>query len=154
MAYLLELTGWYTTIDNTDYDHEYEEIDHEEYETQVISSQPNTKFAIPQRRYLGYTLFSETDDVYARALGITIPDGELSDDTKNEILAALKVKAESVYGTAEEGNYKAATNAINRYVAYHLCPDVLLITIWCATIMSMVIAGVVMQLIRSCRISQ
>lgn len=122
MAYLLELTGWYTTIDNTDYDHEYEEIDHEEYETQVISSQPNTKFAIPQRRYLGYTLFSETDDVYARALGITIPDGELSDDTKNEILAALKVKAESVYGTAEEGNYKAATNAINRYVAYHLLP--------------------------------
>lgn len=122
MAYLLELTGWYTTIDNTDYDHEYEEKDHEEYETQVISSQPNTKFAIPQRRYLGYTLFSETDDVYARALGITIPDGELSDDTKNEILAALKVKAESVYGTAEEGNYKAATNAINRYVAYHLLP--------------------------------
>lgn len=122
MAYLLELTGWYTTIDNTDYDHEYEEIDHEEYETQVISSQPNTKFAIPQRRYLGYTLFSETDDVYARALGITIPDGELSDDTKKEILAALKAKAESVYGTKEEDNYKAATNAINRYVAYHLLP--------------------------------
>ena len=120
MSYLLDKTGWYATIDAADYDREYEEVEREEYETNVISSQLTTRFAIPQRRYLGYTLFSESDDVFARALGVTIPDGTLDDEAMAPVMSALEAKAEAVYGTEAKGEYTDPANAINRFVAYHL----------------------------------
>lgn len=120
MSYLLDKTGWYATIDAADYDREYEEVEREEYETNVISSQLTTRFAIPQRRYLGYTLFSESDDVFARALGVSIPEETLTDNNMTQVMSALRAKAEAVYGTEAQEDMTDPRNAINRFVAYHL----------------------------------
>ncbi len=122
MSYLLELTGWDATINAADYDRAYEEVDREEYATGVCSSQMTTRFGVPQRRYLGYTLFSEPDDVYEAALGLTLPEGSLDDNTKETIKNALAAKAEAVYGTEAQDDPTDPANAINRYVAYHLLP--------------------------------
>ncbi|MDR0505382.1 MAG: fasciclin domain-containing protein [Dysgonamonadaceae bacterium] len=55
---------------------------------------------------LGYTLFAETDKVFADA-GIT---------TINQLVEY----AEKYYGTADRDNYASRENALNKFVSYHL----------------------------------
>lgn len=111
MAFLLEKTGWdiMMNTDNAHIDTEYETVHRDEY-----LSIPNlARFNVAQHRYLGYTAFVETDDVFESELGVSVQD-------KEAFLAAITAKAESVYGTAQQGDYKHPDNAVNRFVAYHL----------------------------------
>jgi len=55
---------------------------------------------------LGYTLFAETDKVFADA-GITNIDQLVS-------------YAEKYYGTTDKGNYTSRDNALNKFISYHL----------------------------------
>ena len=55
---------------------------------------------------LGYTLFAETDAVFAAA-GIT---------TINQLVSY----AEQYYGTVDRGDYTSRENALNKFVSYHL----------------------------------
>lgn len=55
---------------------------------------------------LGYTLFAETDQVFA-AKGITTID-------------QLVTYAEQYYGVADRNNYTSRNNALNKFISYHL----------------------------------
>ena len=58
------------------------------------------------KKKLGYTLFAETDKVFAAA-GITD-------------IAQLISYAEKYYGTASRGDYANRENALNKFISYHL----------------------------------
>lgn len=79
-------------------------------------------FKIEQNRYLGYTAFVETDDVFQKEWGI--PAAELDEDGNvtnfPAILAAIKPHCEAVYGTEDADDITSVDNAVNRFVAYHL----------------------------------
>ena len=111
MSMLLEKTGWDLKVstDSASLDLEYEAVEREERLT--ISGM--SSFAIAQHRYLGYTAFVETDDVYAAKLGIDVSN-------LDDALEKITTLAEETYGTDAKGDYTNLDNAVNRFVAYHL----------------------------------
>lgn len=116
MSRLLQETGWAEKlVAEKDIAYEQEERPDEKNFTSVSY----TKFPIPQKRYLGYTGFVETDDVYASQWGINLNINDETIQNWDEVLAVIKQKAEAAYGTEDSGDLKSAKNAVNRFVAYH-----------------------------------
>lgn len=111
MAYLLNLTGWdlLMSTEVADLDAVYEAKEHDE----TLKINNLATFTIAQHRYMGYTAFVETDDVFEKELGVSVTD-------KAAFLEKLTKVAEAAYGTAAVGDYTNPDNAINRFVAYHL----------------------------------
>lgn len=111
MSYLLRLTGWHDamSIETADIDMEYERMPREQY----LNINQLARFTIAPHRYLGYTAFVESDDVFANDLQVDVND-------KEAFLEKLTTIAEEAYGVAERGNYTHPDNAINQFVAYHL----------------------------------
>lgn len=60
----------------------------------------------PKQKKLGYTVFAEPNEVFAKA-GI---------NNLNDLVAY----AERYYGTADKGNYTSRENALNKFVSYHI----------------------------------
>lgn len=117
---LLEVTGWDVRL--TDYrDEEYELRELDETE-----SAPGGNFSIPvmQTRYLGYTAFAETDDVYASQWGVPAPQyDEASGEITNwsEIESIIAQRAAAAYPDADaSAPLNDESNPVNRFVAYHL----------------------------------
>ena len=118
MTALLRATGWDKKLVET-LDHKYEAQEHE--------SEPRRfngvagRFNEAQHRYLGFTGFVETDDVFAKEWGIPAPvmgaAGAISNT--DEIVAAVRAKVEAAYGTEAQGDLTNEKNAINKFVAYH-----------------------------------
>ena len=110
MAMLLEKTGWDAKVstDSASLDTKYEAVEREER----LSIPNMSSFAVAQHRYLGYTAFVETDDVYASKLGIDVND-------LDDALAKIRTLAEATYGTEAQGDLKNQNNAVNQFVAYH-----------------------------------
>lgn len=121
MSYLLSVTNWTDSL-VAERDEDYERTDREltYYQSGVVSNGGN--FKIPQHRYLGFTGFVETDDVFARELGVNLEkdaEGDLTDACKSALLAKLEAKCKDVYPDFVESDLKNPQNAVNRFVSYH-----------------------------------
>lgn len=117
MGTLLIATGWAEKM--TEYiDQDYENEEHEDtYKAPRLAT-----FNIAQHRYLGFTGFVETDDVFANEWGIPAPiyDEQTKQVTNADaIIAAVRAKCEPIYGTTAQNDLKDEDNAVNRFVAYH-----------------------------------
>ena len=118
MGRLLSETSWVDSL-AIDRDVDYENKEHLETTPRALLA-VYRDFIVPQKRYLGFTGFVETDDVYETELGITLQkDAEGNITNWDELLNALRAKAEAVYGTKDSDNLKSPENALNRFVAYH-----------------------------------
>lgn len=124
MGALLQHTGWYKYIESVGVqDKIYEETEHEEAVRGDAWNCGYTTFKIPQKRFFGYTIFAETDDVFKNELGISPKVNDKGELTNwDEIESALVAKAESVYGTEAKGDFTHPNNALNRFVSYHILP--------------------------------
>lgn len=131
---LLQRTGWdektngngVTSDYNFDQDYENEEHAEEEALNGVYDH-----FKVPQRRYLGYTILAETDDVLADWAGVSISEyngGTIPSEVLDDIYNKIVEKVEPQYNVDGQGTAVAnvSTNptdvasAINRFVAYHI----------------------------------
>lgn len=120
-AHLLLQTTWADSLAVEYIDQSYENEEREPNLKLPYGTQKGLEYEIPQHRYVGFTAFVETDDVYAREWGINLQkDAEGNVTNWNEVMATLKQKCETAYGTAASGDLKHPDNAINRFVAYHL----------------------------------
>lgn len=118
MGKLLEETGLSDSL-AVDRDADYENEEHEETESKT-SFAVYRDLIIPQKRYLGFTGFVETDDVYANEWGIQAQyDSEGNLTNWDEIYPQLLAKVQAAYGTEDVDNLKSPNNALNRFVAYH-----------------------------------
>lgn len=117
-AKLMELTSWADTMALPDRDVEYELVTREQTYKQ---SGVGGTLTIPQRRYLGYTAFAETDDVYESAFNIQVEkDEEGNISNWDAIFPTLKRDIEAKYPNLRNADLKSADNAINYFVAYHI----------------------------------
>lgn len=118
MGKLLELTGLSDSL-SADRDASYEEQEHEETESKSTFA-IGRDLIIPQKRYLGFTGFIETDDVYANELGIQAEyDAEGNLTNWDQIYQQLLSTVQAAYGTEDVDDLKSSKNAFNRFVAYH-----------------------------------
>lgn len=120
MGTLLTATSWADSL--TAYrDREYDEMNYEEVTDYRISSEPNTIFRQNTTRYIGFTAFVETDDVYKNEWGIDVAvNAEGTVTNAADVLAAVEQKCAEVYGEQAMGDYKNPDNPLNKFVAYHL----------------------------------
>lgn len=90
MGTLLTATSWADSL--TAYrDREYDEMNYEEVTDYRISSEPNTIFRQNTTRYIGFTAFVETDDVYKNEWGINVAVNEEGTVTNAaDVLAAVE----------------------------------------------------------------
>lgn len=117
MGMLLDETGWASLLSGTHMDMQYEGEERE----QIWRLANVNPFNVAQHRYLCYTGFVETDDVFVRN-GVPAPQYDKSSQkitNAREILAKITEIAEKVYGTDEQSDLKNEKNAVNRFVAYH-----------------------------------
>lgn len=104
---LLKLTGWDAkTTSYRDYDYD----DKDEAGTTFKGASGKWQGKYPEHRYLKYTMFVETDDVFD-ALGITTVD-----QLKDYLKANAYYDASTSYGD----DYESEDNAVNQFVAYHI----------------------------------
>lgn len=118
MGALIRETGWADKLSGLHYDQQYEN----EERDQIWRLHQVSPFNVAQHRYLCYTGFVETDDVFQKEWGIPAPvyDAATKQVTNfAEIKAALTAKCEAIYGTEAQGNLADEANAVNRFVAYH-----------------------------------
>lgn len=125
MSRLLQETGWASVIAKADYDKDYESVDRETFKTNVIASNKTMQFYIPQRKYLGYTVFAETDSVL-EANGVSAPvldaSGKITDDSWATIKSQLMNIATKYYGTSNEDDLTNTSNPLYKFTAYHILP--------------------------------
>ena len=122
MAMLLNKTGLFEDLmESRDQDYEDDPtLPETRYWSSVAYYGSNHNWAIPQKRYLGFTGFVETDDVFVNDWGITQPqygeDGELTnaDQIYNEI--ANKVAA-ILGGSISDPT--SVDDPMHKFVAYH-----------------------------------
>ncbi len=111
---LLDVTSWADSMQlYRDEDYEY---DHVEY----AYDQDGKKVSNPKHRYLGYTAFVETDQIFHDKWGIDLP--EIDNGTfvnKETILQQIAEKC-SQYYTGNSTDYRSQDNALNQFVSYHL----------------------------------
>ena len=116
MGALLDATGWSSLLSGNHIDVQFEG---EEREQRISAAGLN--FNVAQHRYLCFTGFVETDDVFAK-YGLPTPkvaEGTNRVTNVDEIIEALTPICEAAYGTAAQGDLTDPSNAINRFVAYH-----------------------------------
>ncbi len=121
MSYLMQQTGWADSLVRPRNDDSYSTDGYPE-SAKVQSNTPAIE--IIQHRYLGFTGFVETDDVYADAIGVSPVVDETTGELTNgaQILTALNTYMQqqgSPYGTSAEGDLTNPDNPVNRFVAYH-----------------------------------
>ena len=74
-------------------------------------------FHTPEHRYIGFTLFAETDEFWSQAIG-----KNAMDITIDDVVAYLD--AQNIYPEAtRDNNYKSEDNLLNQFVTYHLLPE-------------------------------
>ncbi len=116
MSLLLKATGWDKEMAKVDErDTDYEELN--------AQKEPHTQpsvgtFPVASSRYLGFTGFVETDDVYKKEWNVELT-GTSTEDTL-AVLNTIKTMCQQygVEGNADN-NYTDANNIVNRFVAYH-----------------------------------
>lgn len=124
---LLQLTGWADSMGVNYYQDEvYEQIYKDmdvttELPSQISGTVSGSGAFIPEHRKYGFTVFAETDSVFAKELNITSTDHLLT-----KLNDYLKSKWENTmpgvtFGTSAE-DLRKPDNAINQFVAYHLLP--------------------------------
>ena len=119
MGTLLQATGWADKL-NESIDREYEKVERETDPHSIAGVQGLVPTA--GHRYLGFTGFVETDDVFQKEWGVPAPvyDEKTQTVTNSQaILDAIKSHCESVYGTMAQSDLKDEDNAVNQFVAYH-----------------------------------
>lgn len=117
MTALLKATGWDKKLVAT-LDQEYENKEHDPERRAWPGVVGRIKEA--DHRYFGFTGFIETDDVFSKEWGIPTPVMNGKEVTNaSEIVAAIRAKAESIYGTEAQGDLTNEKNAVNKFVAYH-----------------------------------
>lgn len=118
MGKLLEVTGLVDSL-SADRDASYEETEHEQTESKSTFA-VGRDLIIPQKRYLGFTGFVETDDVFANEWGIQAQyDAEGNLTNWDDIYQQMLSKVQAVYGTEDADDPTSPKNAFNRFVAYH-----------------------------------
>ncbi len=79
---------------------------------------------LPERRYIGYTIFAEEDSWWEKALGL--PEGtvtELSPDELVNRVSEYVTNNNLALSSAHPGNdYTDENNALNQFVTYHIVP--------------------------------
>lgn len=111
---LLELTGWNEQLMGYR-DEAYEDFDKAGEDVTEVINGKNWDGKYPEHRYIGYTVFAETDSVFKITLG-----------TDNLTVEALKqwLQKNGYYTDASFGDdYTSEDNAINQFVSYHLLPE-------------------------------
>ena len=74
-------------------------------------------FHTPEHRYIGFTLFAETDDFWKQATG-----KDVMDITMEDVMSYLD--AQGVYPEAKrDNNYKSEDNLLYQFITYHLLPE-------------------------------
>lgn len=119
MGELMKATTWCDSL-VLDRDSEYDDLELEE--TRTLQSVGT--FNVVDSRYQGYTVFTETDEVFT-AWGIPAPvvDESTGNVTNSAaILSALESKCAAYYGSEQLGNYEHPDNPVNKFVAYHILP--------------------------------
>lgn len=117
MTALLKATGWDKKLVAT-HDQAYADQEHETGKRRFAGV--SNVFDEAQHRYFGFTGFVETDDVFSKEWGIPTPVMNGKEVTNaSEIVAAIRAKVESIYGTESQGDLTNEDNAVNKFVAYH-----------------------------------
>lgn len=124
---LLQETGWADKL-NEYRDEEYEE-NHPEYGNAIGSTGGNVKeYKCPDHRYLGYTVFVETDSVFEKEWGINIKlssFGQIEnwDEVKAQIVKHCEdvdIYKETSDNAGSPTDWENEDNVVNQFVAYHL----------------------------------
>lgn len=76
----------------------------------------NQTFYAPEHRYVGFTLFAETDSVWAALLGKPALEIEVKD------VVDYLIKYNIYPDAARNDDYKDENNILNQFVTYHLLP--------------------------------
>jgi len=127
---LLQETGWADKL-NEYRDEEYEE-NHPEYGNAIGSTGGNVKeYKCPDHRYLGYTVFVETDSVFEKEWGINIKlssFGQIEnwDEVKAQIVKHCEdvdIYKETSDNAGSPTDWENEDNVVNQFVAYHLYKD-------------------------------
>lgn len=119
MGTLLQATGWADKL-NESIDRDYEKVERETDPHSIAGVQGLVPTA--GHRYLGFTGFVETDDVFQKEWGVPAPVYDEKTQTVTNaqaILDAIKSHCENVYGTLAQNDLKDEDNAVNQFVAYH-----------------------------------
>ncbi len=111
---LLDITGWDDKL--MDYrDESYEEFEKAGEEVTEVINNNSWTGKYPEHRYLGFTVFAETNSVFEDVLG--------ADNLTVEALMDW-LQTNGYYPDANfDENYTSEDNAINQFVAYHLLPE-------------------------------
>ena len=120
---LLEITGIQDTLAvEKDMDYENDEtLPETRYWSSVAYTGSNRNWDIPRHRYLGFTGFVETDDVFEQEWGITAPQVNDFGAITNwdAIEPQIKAKIQAAYPDATSEDPKNPNSAFYRFVAYH-----------------------------------
>lgn len=117
MSKLMEACGLLDTLDRVRddvYEKKYreEKIPHKRY----APEEGGIDFITPEHRYFGYTIFAETDEFWAQAIG-----KDISEISVNDIYKYLDENG--IYPEAKRDNdYKSEDNLLNQFVTYHMLP--------------------------------
>ena len=114
-SYLLSKTTWADSL------HENLDVSYEDPDRPLKFKLPNVDiFTNAQHRYIGYTAFVEPDSVYEAKFGLKVEKDAEGNITNGEAFVnALAPLAAKIYGSGSD-NLSDGSNAINRFVAYHL----------------------------------
>lgn len=115
MSLLLNQTDWADSLRLHQEEEAEFETEHLDYAgtTRAYSEGNNVEYMA--KRYINYTVFAETDDVFMNEWGID------TTQTDTVIMAAIQEKCETLLGTTNaHGKYTDPENAVNQFVAYHI----------------------------------
>lgn len=116
---LLEETGWADSMQL------YRDEDYELTKPETGTNEYGGSAMIPEHRYIGYTAFLETDDVFENSKWeIPAPIMENGFMTnKEEILKKISEKCQEIYPDFTDTDLKSVNNAVNYFISYHLLPE-------------------------------
>lgn len=120
-GHLLDITGWDKKINH----YKDEEFDERDIAGRVGPSDLISKGSgwpgyYTEHRYIGYTVFTETDSVFMEKLGIKSID-ELEPALNQYLKENAYYNWDKAAGAAS--NYEDPENPINQFVAYHILPE-------------------------------
>lgn len=115
---LLDITGWDDKL--MDYrDEAYEDFEKAGEDVTEVINGVNWAGRYPEHRYLGYTVFVETDSVFREAFKVSFGTEDLTVENLKKWL-----QTNGYYSDANfDDDYTSEDNAINQFVSYHLLPE-------------------------------
>lgn len=115
-SYLLDITSWSDSMQM------YRDDDYEYNHPEFGYDQNGDVAKNPEHRYIGYTAFVETDEVFHEKWGIDLPAVDNGIVSNYEtILKQIQQKCELYYSNTSS-DLRSQDNAVNQFVAYHLLP--------------------------------